>query len=163
MFMIGRGLIRQCPESYDGHPLLEMPELLWVHYKLVCKSRIKAMSSWDGYDMLSSSGHILSQVIKGHTHMSSTPNTRHWQAKAQEVNSWWNSTHDMWCSSIASIPISATMSEMKWTYLLPKDTECRLLEEMLQVLKPFKNVMVQVSADEYVTTSAIQPHWEWRI
>lgn len=74
-------------------------------------------------------------------------------------------TRHMICDIAASlsIPISATMSEMKWTYLLPKDTKCRLLEEMLQVLKLFKNVMVQVSAAEYVTTSAIQPHWECRM
>ena len=38
---------------------------------------------------------------------------------------------------------------------LLKDTEFKLLEKVLQVLKPFKDVMVQVSAEKYVTTSAI--------
>ena len=36
-----------------------------------------------------------------------------------------------------------------------EDTEFKLLEKVLQVLKPFKDVMVQVSAEKYVTTSAI--------
>ena len=44
--------------------------------------------------------------------------------------------------------------------LLPKDAEFSLLEEVLKVLKPFKDVTVQVSVEKYVTTSAIRslPH-----
>ena len=55
------------------------------------------------------------------------------------------------------VPICATLIEMKRMDLLPKDTECRLLEGVWKVLKPFKDVTVQVSAVKYVTTSAIQP------
>ena len=40
---------------------------------------------------------------------------------------------------------------------LPKDTECRLLEGVSKVLKPFKDATVPVSAEKYVTTSAIRP------
>ena len=39
----------------------------------------------------------------------------------------------------------------------PKDVEFSLLEEVLKVLKPFKDVTVQVSAEKYVIISAIRP------
>ncbi len=55
------------------------------------------------------------------------------------------------------MPICATLIEVNRMDLLPKDTECRLLEEVLKVLKPFKDVSVQVSAKTYVTTCAIRP------
>ena len=61
------------------------------------------------------------------------------------------------CVKEQPVPIWATLTEIKRMDLLPKDTECRLLEEMLQVLKPFKDVTLQVSAEKYVTTSAIWP------
>ena len=54
-------------------------------------------------------------------------------------------------------PICATLVEQKRLDLLPKDAEFSLLEEVLMVLKPFKDVTVQVSAEKYVTISAIRP------
>ena len=76
----------------------------------------------------------------------------------QEVDTRWNSTYDMVERVMEQqVPICATLIEMKRMDLLPKDTECRLLEGVLKVLKPFKDVTVQVSAEKYVTTSAIQP------
>ena len=54
-------------------------------------------------------------------------------------------------------PICATLVEQKRLDLLPKDAEFSLLEEVLKVLKPFKDVTVQVSAEKYVTISAIRP------
>ena len=76
----------------------------------------------------------------------------------QEVDTRWNSTYDMIERVMEQqVPVCAALIEMKRMDLLPKDTECRLLEEMLQVLKPFKDVTVQVSAEKYVTASAIRP------
>ena len=43
------------------------------------------------------------------------------------------------------VPICATLVELKSMDLLPKDDELRLFEVMV-VLKPFKDVTVQVSA-----------------
>ena len=54
-------------------------------------------------------------------------------------------------------PICATLIEQKRLDLLPKDTEFRLLEEVLKVLKPFKDITVQVSGENYVTISSIFP------
>ena len=54
-------------------------------------------------------------------------------------------------------PICATLVEQKRLDLLLKDAEFSLLEEVLKVLKPFKDVTVQVSAEKYVTISAIRP------
>lgn len=44
------------------------------------------------------------------------------------------------------MPICATLVELKSMDLLPKDDELRLFEEVMVVLKPFKDVTVQVSA-----------------
>ena len=75
----------------------------------------------------------------------------------QEVDTRCNSIYDMVeCVMEQQVSICATLIEMKRMDLLPKDTGCRLLEGMLKVLKPFKDVTVQVSA-EYVTTSTIRP------
>ena len=54
-------------------------------------------------------------------------------------------------------PICATLVEVKRMDLLPKDREFSLLEDVLKVLKPFKDVTVQISAEKYVTISAIRP------
>ena len=76
----------------------------------------------------------------------------------QDVDTRWNSTYDMIEHVMEQqAPICATLIEMKRMDLLPKDTEFRVLEEMLKVLKPFKDVTVQMSAETYVTISAIRP------
>ena len=54
-------------------------------------------------------------------------------------------------------PICAALLEQKRMDLLPKDEEFKLLEEIVVVLKPFKDVTEQMSAEKYVTISAIQP------
>ena len=54
-------------------------------------------------------------------------------------------------------PICATLVEVKRMDLLPKDGEFSLLEAVLKVLKPFKDVTVQISAEKYVTVSTIYP------
>ena len=76
----------------------------------------------------------------------------------QDVETRWNSTYDMVERIMEQqAPICATLVEQKRLDLLPKDAEFSLLEEVLMVLKPFKDVTVQVSAEKYVTISAIRP------
>ena len=54
-------------------------------------------------------------------------------------------------------PICATLMEVRRLDLLPTDDEFELLEEVVHVLKPFKDVTVQMSASQYMTISAICP------
>ena len=58
----------------------------------------------------------------------------------------WNNSHRF-----------AQLFEQKRLDLLPKDEEFGVLEELVNVLKPFKEVTAQVSAELYVTSSAIRP------
>lgn len=76
----------------------------------------------------------------------------------QDVDTRWNSTLDMICRFIEQqSPICATLVDQKRLDLLPKDNELKLLEDMIAVLKPFKDVTMKMSADTYVTISAISP------
>ena len=76
----------------------------------------------------------------------------------QDVDTRWNSTYDMVQRVLEQqSPICATLVDQKRLDLLPKDAEFHILEELVQVLKPFKEVTVQVSAEAYVTSSAICP------
>ena len=52
--------------------------------------------------------------------------------------------------------ICSTLLEQKRLDLLPKEEEFGVLEELVNVLKPFKKVTAQVSAELYVTSSAIE-------
>ena len=54
-------------------------------------------------------------------------------------------------------PICATLLDQKRIDLLPKDSEFKLLEELIVVLKHFKDVTEQMSAQKYVTISAVRP------
>ena len=77
----------------------------------------------------------------------------------KDVETRWNSTYDMVERVMEQQePICATLIEQKRLDLLPKDTEFRLLEEVLKVLKPFKDITVQVSGENYVTISSILPY-----
>ena len=76
----------------------------------------------------------------------------------RDVVTRWNSTYDMVDRVMEQqTPICATLVEVKRMDLLPKDGEFSLLEAVLKVLKPFKDVTVQISAEKYVTVSAIRP------
>ena len=76
----------------------------------------------------------------------------------KDVETRWNSTYDMVERVMEQQePICATLIEQKRLDLLPKDTEFHLLEEVLKVLKPFKDITVQVSGENYVTISSILP------
>lgn len=76
----------------------------------------------------------------------------------QDVETRWSSTYDMVRRVMEQqAPVCATLMEMKRMDLLPTDGEFSLLEEVLRVLKPFKDVTVQMSAEKYVTISAISP------
>ena len=76
----------------------------------------------------------------------------------QDVETRWNSTYDMISRVMEQqAPICAALIEQKRMDLLPKDNELRLLEEVIVVLKPFKDVTEQMSAQKYVTISAIRP------
>ncbi len=54
-------------------------------------------------------------------------------------------------------PICSTLLELKRLDLLPKDEEFDVLEELVSVLQPFKEVTAQVSAEVYVTSSSVHP------
>ena len=76
----------------------------------------------------------------------------------QEVDTHWNLTFDMVQRVLEQqSPICSTLLDQKRLDLLPKDAEFSILEEIVQVLKPFKEVTIQVSAEEYVTSSTIRP------
>ena len=76
----------------------------------------------------------------------------------QDVETRWNSTFDMVSRVIEQqAPICATLLDQKRMDLLPKDSEFKLLEELIVVLKPFKDVTEQMSAQKYVTISAVRP------
>ena len=46
---------------------------------------------------------------------------------------------------------------MKRLDILPNDTELKILEQLVQVLNPFKEVTVQISAEAYVIISTVRP------
>ena len=76
----------------------------------------------------------------------------------QDIDTRWNSTFDMISRIIEQqASICAALLEQKRMDLLPKDNELTLLEEVVVVLKPFKDVTEQMSAQRYVTLSAIRP------
>ena len=76
----------------------------------------------------------------------------------QDVDTRCNSTHNMAQRVLEQqSPICSTLLEQKRLYLLlPKDEGFGVLEELVNVLKPFKEVTAQVSAELYVTSSAIR-------
>ncbi len=75
-----------------------------------------------------------------------------------DVDTRWNSTYDMVQRVLEQqSPICSSLVDQKRLDLLPKDAELHILEELVQVLKPFKEITVQVSAEAYVTSSAINP------
>ena len=76
----------------------------------------------------------------------------------QDVDTRWNSTFEMVERIIEQqASICAALADQKRLDLLPKDAEFQILEELVTVLKPFKEVTHQVSAQVYVTISAIWP------
>ena len=80
------------------------------------------------------------------------------QEAFQDVDTRWNSTHDMVVRVLEQqSPICSTLLEQKRLDLLPKDEGFGVLEELVNGLKPFKEVTAQVSAELYVTSSAIHP------
>ena len=54
-------------------------------------------------------------------------------------------------------PICAVLVDVKRLDLLPNDTELNILEQLVQVLNPFKEVTVQVSAEAYVNNFNSSP------
>lgn len=75
-----------------------------------------------------------------------------------DVETRWNSTYDMIVRALEQqAPICATLAEHKRMDLLLKDNEVKLIEEAASILKPFKDVIEQMSGQKYVTVSAIRP------
>ena len=75
----------------------------------------------------------------------------------QDIDTRWNSTFGVISRIIEQqASICAALLEQKRMDLLLKDNELTLLEEVVVVLKPFKDVTEQMSAQMYVTLSAIK-------
>ena len=76
----------------------------------------------------------------------------------QDVDTRWNSTYDMIQRVMEQqAAICAALLEQKRMDLLPKDNELKLLEDIIDILKPFKDVTEQMSGQAYVTLSAVRP------
>ena len=76
----------------------------------------------------------------------------------QDVETRWNSTYDMIQRVMEQqAAICAALLEQKRMDLLPKDNELKLLEDIIDVLKPFKDVTEQMSGQSYVTVSTVHP------
>ena len=76
----------------------------------------------------------------------------------KDVETRWNSTYDMVQRIIEQQgPVCATLVELKRLYLLPKEEDFTLLEQLVNVLKPFRDVTIQVQGEQYVTISIIRP------
>ena len=76
----------------------------------------------------------------------------------KDVETRWNSTYDMVQRIIEQQgPVCATLVELKRLDLLPKEEDFTLLEQLVNVLKPFRDVTIQVQGEQYVTISIIRP------
>ena len=75
----------------------------------------------------------------------------------QDIETRWNSTFDMIsCVNEQQAPICATLLKQKRMDVLPKDNELTLLEEVISLLKLFKDVTEQMSAQRYSATPLIR-------
>ena len=76
----------------------------------------------------------------------------------QDEETRWNSTLDMISRILEQqAALCATLAEVKKMDLLPTACEFKLLEDLVEVLKPFKDITSQLSGEKYVTISIIKP------
>ena len=77
----------------------------------------------------------------------------------QEVSTRWNSTHDMIIRLCEQQPAIATVLHRKrdLLHLECSAEEWRILEDVAEVLKPFKVATAYLSGEKYPTLSAVGP------
>ena len=59
--------------------------------------------------------------------------------------------------------ICATLIDQKRLDLMPQDNEFKILEEITKVITPFRSITSQISGEEYVTVSALNPLFHYLV
>ena len=79
-------------------------------------------------------------------------------ALLQDVCTRWNSTFDMMGRLLEQqAAVCAAVIELKRMDLLPSGDDLKLVENVIEVLKPFKDITKNVSGEKYTTVSLVKP------
>ena len=79
-------------------------------------------------------------------------------ALLQDVCAQWNSTFEMMrCLLEQQAAVCAVVIELKCMDLLPSGDNFKIVENVIEVLKPFKDITETVSGEQYTTVSLFKP------